>query len=77
MGKMIDQKRLSIWFFIGSLLTVYGIVILGMSIYNLFNPLTDSHVVLSNLHAGLWWGALLLIIGLIYVFFFRPGRVKK
>jgi len=74
---MIDQKRLSIWFFIGSLLTVYGIVIFGMSIYNLFHPVTGNHVILANLHAGIWWGALLLIIGLVYVFLFRPGRVKN
>jgi hypothetical protein len=73
---MTKQNRLSIWFFIGSLLTVYGIVIFGMSVYNLFYPDTGSHVILSNLHAGIWWGALLLVIGLVYVFLFRPGRVK-
>jgi hypothetical protein len=74
---MTNQKRLSIWFFIGSLLTVYGIVIFGMSIYNLYHPETGSHVVLSNLHAGIWWGALLLVIGLVYVILFRPGKIKN
>jgi hypothetical protein len=59
------------------LLTVYGIVIFGMIIYNLFHPVTGNHVILANLHAGIWWGALLLIIGLVYVFLFRPGRVKN
>jgi hypothetical protein len=34
-------------------------------------------VVLNNLHAGVWWGALLLIIGLVYVILFRPGRTKS
>jgi hypothetical protein len=31
-------------------------------------------VVLFNLHAGVWWGAVLLVIGLIYCIRFRPGR---
>ena len=74
---MVNEGKLSIWFFIGSLLTIYGVVILGISIYNLFYPSANSHVVLSYLHAGIWWGILLLIIGLSYVLYFRPGRVKS
>jgi hypothetical protein len=74
---MVNEGKLSIWFFIGSLLTIYGVVILGISIYNLFYPSTTSHIVLGNLHAGIWWGILLLIIGLGYVIFFRPGRIKS
>jgi hypothetical protein len=31
-------------------------------------------VVLANLHAGIWWGALLVILGLIYSLKFKPGR---
>jgi hypothetical protein len=73
---MNNKSRVSIWFIIGSLLTVYGIIIFCVSIYNLFYPSTDSHIVLGNLHAGVWWGALLLIIGLVYVILFRPGKVK-
>ena len=62
---------LSIWFFIGVLLLAYGILILGSSIINYNHP---PDVVLANLHADVWWGALLLIVGIIYTVKFRPGK---
>ena len=62
---------LSIWFFIGMLLLAYGILILGSSIINYNNP---PNVVLANLHADVWWGGLLLILGLFYTLKFRPGK---
>jgi len=73
----MGEKNISIWFFIGSLLTIYGIIITCVSIYDLFYPLTDGHIVLGSLHAGVWWGVLLLIIGLFYVLTFRPGKSKR
>lgn len=62
---------LSIWFFIGALLLVYGILILGAGIYDLFKP-PEHPVVLAQLHAGIWWGALLIVLGGFYTFRFRP-----
>ena len=64
---------LSIWFFIGVLLLVYGILILGSGLYELGNP-PEHPVVLANLHASIWWGALLTMLGLIYTLKFKPGR---
>ena len=64
---------LSIWFFVGVLLLAYGILILGSSIVNYSNP---PHVVRADLHADLWWGVLLTVMGLIYSIKFRPGRSK-
>jgi hypothetical protein len=66
---------LTIWFFIGILLLTYGILILGSGIYELSNP-PEHPVVLAELHAGIWWGALLTILGLIYTLKFKPGRGK-
>ena len=62
---------LSIWFFIGVLLLAYGILILGNAIVNYSHP---PAVVLAELHADLWWGALLLVLGIIYTVKFRPGK---
>lgn len=62
---------ISIWFFIGVLLTAYGILITGSGIYGLVSP-PEHPVVLENLHAGIWWGAVLLIIGLFYSIKFFP-----
>jgi len=66
---------LSIWFFIGILLLAYGILILGSGIYELSYP-PEHPKVLAELHAGIWWGALLTILGLAYTLKFKPGRGK-
>lgn len=69
----MHSGHISIWFFIGVLLTIYGAMIFG---YGLFSMATghEANVVLANLHAPVWWGALMLILGLFYGIRFRPGR---
>lgn len=64
------EHQVPIWFFIGALLAVYGAMILG---YGLFGP-SERTVQLAHLHADIWWGALLLVLGLFYAIRFRPGR---
>jgi len=64
---------LSIWFFIGVLLTIYGVLITGTGIYELIHPPAHPPV-LAELHASLWWGLILLIIGLIYFIRFFPKK---
>jgi len=64
---------ISIWFFIGVLLAIYGVLILGSGIYDLSHPPLHP-VVLANLHAPIWWGALLLALGAFYAIHFRPGK---
>jgi hypothetical protein len=65
---------ISIWFFIGVSLAVNGALILAAGIYQLVNPPIEPGVVLFNLHAGVWWGAVLLAIGLVYCIKFAPRR---
>jgi hypothetical protein len=65
---------ISIWFFIGISLAVNGALILGAGIYQLLNPPVSPSVVLFNLHANVWWGTVLLVIGAFYCFRFVPGR---
>jgi hypothetical protein len=64
---------ISIWFFIGVLLLVYGVLILGAGLHELSSP-ADHPVVLADLHAGIWWGGLLIGLGVTYSLRFRPGR---
>ena len=64
---------LSIWFFIGLLLLAYGILILGAGIYDFMSP-PQHPLILAELHAGIWWGVLLIAMGLLYTVKFRPGR---
>jgi hypothetical protein len=65
----------SIWFFIGVLLLVYGVLILGAGLYELTAP-PKHPVVLANLHAGIWWGALLVALGAFYSIRFSPRKSK-
>jgi len=66
---------ISIWFFIGVSLLFNGVLILAAGIYQYLQP-PETPTVLFNLHAGIWWGALLAILGAIYCHFYRPGRMK-
>ena len=65
---------LSIWFFIGLLLLAYGVLIFGSGLYEYFNPPAVQTVKLAELHAGIWWGSVLLVLGIFYSVKFRPRR---
>jgi hypothetical protein len=66
------KRMIPIWFFVGSLLSIYGLLILAAGVQE---PSADkvTHVVMDQLHLQLWWGGGLLILGLIYVVRFWPG----
>jgi hypothetical protein len=64
---------IQIWFFIGVLLLIYGVLILGYGIFEaVVGPLAS--VELASLHTPIWWGGLLTAAGLLYCIKFRPGR---
>ena len=69
----MGRGLVSIWFFIGVLLTLYGVLILATGLYELVSP-PEHQVVLANLHPSVWWGALLLVIGLVYFIRFFPRK---
>lgn len=73
---MKSGGSLSIWFFIGISLLVNGALIFGRGIYEIVNP-PQEKVVLSYLHANVWWGALLLVLGVIYCLHFSPWNERK
>ena len=70
---MEGSREIPIWFFIGVLLSIYGVMIFG---YGLWELITGhlANVVLARLHAPVWWGAIMLLLGLFYLVRFRPGR---
>lgn len=71
----MSSSHTAIWFFIGLLLTAYGLIITSYGIYELVMHRT-ANVVLANLHAPVWWGAAQLALGLFYCIHFRPSRHK-
>ena len=66
---------LSIWFFIGISLAVNGFVIFARGIYEVMYP-PEAQVVLYNLHANIWWGGVLLALGLFFSLRFSPARER-
>jgi hypothetical protein len=72
----MQSSRISIWFFIGVMLTIYGWMILAYGVYELAKGINDS-VVLADLHAPVWWGAGLAVLGMFYLIKFRPGKAGQ
>jgi len=60
-----------VWFFVGVLLLIYGVLICASGLAEWSAPQTTT---LSEMHAPVWWGALLAVVGAIYTALFRPGR---
>jgi len=71
-----DKKGMrSIWFFVGLLLSIIGLIEIAAGISDLIFPSAD-HVRLSNLHANLWWGIVIFIAGIIYIVKNRNSYVR-
>jgi FtsH-binding integral membrane protein len=62
-----------VWFFVGVLLLVYGVLIFISGLAEWSHP---PDVVLAELHAPVWWGALLIALGTVYVLMFRPRKTS-
>ena len=60
---MHKPGMVSIWFLVGLLLTAYGLLISAAGVYQALAPPVHPPV-LADLHAGIWWGLLILGIGL-------------
>src|SRR5215475_4699300 len=65
-------ERYSIWFFVGILPLLYGLILVPYGIYEAMGH--ERSTTLHELHPTLWWGLLLLLFGLFYVIRFRPGK---
>lgn len=70
---MEHEKQIPIWFFIGALLALYGALI---CVYGLISwgqpPPSTMPPEIHKLHAGVWWGALMVILGVFYTVRFWP-----
>jgi hypothetical protein len=69
----MHEHGISIWFFIGLSLLVNGILITGAGVWELISP-PANRVVLFQYHANVWWGAFLLLVGVLYCVRFAPRR---
>ena len=67
------HHMLPVWFFIGLILLIYGVIICGTGIYELSHP---PATVLANLHAPIWWGTVMAVAGASHVYKYRPGKIR-
>ena len=67
---------ISIWFFAGIALLVNGALIFGVGLWEIVYPPANP-VVLFRLHANVWWGAFLLLLGIFYSVRFSPRRARR
>jgi len=68
----MHSRSISIWFFVGSLLLIYGVVITATGLVN--RDSANQVVVLAELHSDIWWGLLLLALGTFYCVRFYPKK---
>ncbi len=68
---MSEKKTLPIWFFIGVLLLIYGILCLAAGISQFSHP---PAIVLPDVHATFWGGVVLTVVGGGYTAFYWPRK---
>jgi hypothetical protein len=56
----------TIWFFVGIVLLAMGALVFLSGMIFLLNP-PAKQPILSELHPALWWGGLMIVMGLIYL----------
>jgi divalent metal cation (Fe/Co/Zn/Cd) transporter len=69
-----ERHMIPVWFFVGILLFLYGVLIFITGLAEWFHPPATE---LANLHAPVWWGAIMIVMGAVFVQLFRPGKKAK
>jgi hypothetical protein len=58
----------SIWFFVGITLSVMGALVVVAGILDYVHPPASEHqTTLASTHPALWWGALMLVVGVAFL----------
>lgn len=73
----MHNSGIPIWFFIGVLLLLYGVLIVSYGFFELATGIYPPEVQLTNLHTPILWGGILALAGVFYVVKFLPRRAGK
>lgn len=68
------MRTFEVWFYIGALLSVYGVMLTAAGVYQWIHPPTT---VLAAKHATFWAGIALLLIGGAYAVSYWPFREPR
>jgi hypothetical protein len=60
-GEAARGEPLPIWFFVGGILLVYGILVLLGGLFG-----GARHTILAETRPSLWWGAVIVVFGAIF-----------
>lgn len=67
-----QSEPLPIWFFVGLILVVYGVLLVGSGFLT-----SERQTVLAELRPGIWWGALTALCGGVFLFIGLRGRREQ
>jgi hypothetical protein len=67
-----ESQMKPIWWFVGLMLLAIGAVVLAAGVYLLAYPPAQA-TVLARLRPNLWWGALLMAAGAVFLFAHRKS----
>ncbi len=59
---MSEHAMKPIWYFVGLILLITGVLIVATGIYDLIHP-PAVKTVLAGTHPGIWWGMVMVIFG--------------
>ncbi len=59
---MSEQGMKPIWYFVGLIILVIGVLVFCNGLYLLLNP-PVAKTVLAEIHPNLWWGAIMIVFG--------------
>jgi len=71
------RNMISIWFFIGVLVLLYGVIILGWGLVSGGQSATGRPIALSYLRTDLWMGGFMTVAGAFYTWKFAPKGKEK
>ena len=71
----VEKQMKPIWYFVGLMLTAMGAVIFLSGLFD-YSGEGTAKTVLSSLHPAIWWGAVMMIAGLIFFLFNRKAKVE-
>jgi drug/metabolite transporter (DMT)-like permease len=63
-----------IWYFVGLVLLVIGVIIIISGIYSIINP-PEQMTVLGEHNPDIWWGILMAAVGVIYLISNKGKRI--
>lgn len=70
----IEKARQPIWYFVGWILFIIGLLVVIGGVLSLFSLLPVTSVI-AETHPNLWWGGFITLFGGFYVWKYHGVRV--